>query len=358
MPTKSEILDPDNTIRLLVDQITDYAIFLLTPSGEIATWTQAAERIKGYKPQEIIGKHFRVFYRPQDQATRKPEHELEIAGARGRFEDEGWRIRKDGSRFWANVIITAIRDSKGQLLGFGKVTRDLTERKKAEEQLRELSGCLLKAQDQERKRVGRELHDTIGQYLAAAKMSLDGSSSREPLSEAELRQQIDDSLPNIDKAIREVRTLSYLLYPPMLEETGLCSAIRWHLDGFSKRSGIRTTCEMADEARLSRDIELAMFRVFQESLTNVHRHSGSKTVHIRFAVEDGKAFLEIKDQGKGMPSDLLGSNTDSLGTLGVGIRGMHERVRQLGGQLEITSTQAGTSVRASIPLVLSSQAEG
>lgn len=355
VPTKSTILDPDKTLRLLVDQITDYAIFLLTPSGEVATWNPGAERIKGYKPHEIIGSHFRNFYPARDQAARKPEYELEVASATGRFEDEGWRVRKDGSRFWANVIITAIRDSEGELLGFGKVTRDLTERKKGEEQLRELSGRLLNAQDQERKRIGRELHDAVGQYLAAVKMSLEGSAS--PLSEEELRQQVDDALPIIDKAILEVRTLSYLLYPPMLEETGLCSAIRWHLEGFSKRSGIRFTYEIPEQARLPRDIELALFRVFQESLTNVHRHSGSKTADIRFALNDGTAVLEIKDQGKGMPPDLLGSNTDSLGTLGVGIRGMHERVRQLGGQLEITSTAEGTRVRATIPLALPSQAE-
>jgi signal transduction histidine kinase len=196
----------------------------------------------------------------------------------------------------------------------------------------------------------------VGQYLVAVKMALDGLASEEPFSEPEIRQQVADALPNIDRAIREVRTLSYLLYPPMLEETGLSSAIRWHLDGFSKRSGIRTTHEIADGVRLPRDIELALFRIFQESLTNVHRHSQSTTAHIRFAIKHGKAFLEIKDQGKGMPSDLLGSKADSLGTLGVGIRGMQERVRQLGGELEITSTAEGTTVRASIPLALSSPA--
>jgi PAS domain S-box-containing protein len=339
-----------------VDQITGYAIFLLTPSGEVATWNPGAERVKGYKPHEIIGKHFRVFYPPQDQASRKPDYELEVASATGRFEDEGWRVRKDGSRFWANIIITAIRDSEGELLGFGKVTRDLTERKKAEEQLRELSRHLLKAQDEERKRIGRELHDSVGQYLAAAKMLLDGLTPEQPFSESQFREQITDCVPMIDKAITEVRTLSYLLYPPMLEETGLASAIRWHLEGFSKRSGIRATCEVPDSVRLPKDTELALFRVFQESLTNIHRHSGSKTAHVRFYIKDGKACLEIKDEGKGMPSVLLGSKTDPLRT-GVGIRGMHERVQQLGGELEITSTSAGTSIRACIPLSLPARSE-
>src|SRR5215469_18903899 len=144
----SPFLFSDAIFHLLVDQITDYAIFLLTPTGEVATWNSGAQRIKGYKPQEIIGKHFRNFYGPEAQGAQIPEEELKIAATTGRFEDEGWRFRSDGSRFWANVIITAIRDKQGQLLGFGKVTRDLTERKLAEEQVRELSCSLLRLQDE------------------------------------------------------------------------------------------------------------------------------------------------------------------------------------------------------------------
>jgi PAS domain S-box-containing protein len=343
-------LGDEPVFRLFINQVTDYAIFLLTPAGEVATWNPGAERIKRYKANEIIGRHFRIFYPPEDVANGKPERELEDATANGRFEDEGWRVRKDGSRFWANVIITAVRDHDDQLLGFGKVTRDLTERKRSEEQMRELSGRLLKMQDEERGRLGRELHDTIGQYLSAAKMSLEGQVSEER-AEEQPSKGLADSIEMIDRCIREVRTLSYLLYPPMLEETGLASAIRWHLEGFSKRSGIQTTHEIADDfSRLPRDTELALFRIFQESLTNVHRHSESKTAHIRFAIEHGEALVEIKDQGKGMPAHSLDLNADSLATLGVGIRGMRERVRQLNGQVEIFSGPEGTTVRASIPL--------
>jgi PAS domain S-box-containing protein len=356
MRPKRSALSSDSTLRLLVAQITDYAIFLLTPNGEVATWNPGAEHIKGYKPQEIIGKHFRIFYPPEEQASGKPERELRVATATGRFEDEGWRVRMNGSRFWASVIITAIRDAQGQLLGYGKITKDLTERKRAEEKLRDLSGRLLKLQDEERGRLGRELHDTLGQYLAAVKMSLD--RLEEQSNEPAIRKEIADCLPIIDRAMLEVRTLSYLLYPPMLEEMGLPSAIRWHLDGFSKRSGIRTTYEIAEDVRLPRDLELALFRVFQESLTNVHRHSQSKTAHIQFAIDHDHAFLEIRDQGQGMPSDLAELKTESLGTLGVGIRGMHERIRQLGGKLEITSTSEGTTVRASVPVNRPSTAEG
>jgi PAS domain S-box-containing protein len=348
---KTSDLQSEFTVGLLVDQIVDYAIFLLNPSGEVATWNPGAERIKGYKAHEIIGKHFRNFYPAKEQQAGKPEYELRVAAETGRFEDEGWRIRKDGSRFWANVIITAIRDPQGQLLGYGKVTRDLSERKHGEEQLRELSGQLLKAQDNERSRLGRELHDTVGQYLVAVKMALDGLSMEERFDEPDTRNVIAQCSSTIERAIQEVRTLSYLLYPPMLEETGLASAIRWHLEGFAPRSGIETTCETNDDLpRLPKDCELTLFRVFQESLTNVHRHSQSKTVRIRLLTEGDDAILEVKDRGKGIPSVSTPFGSSSHNTLGVGIRGMRERVRQLGGTLEIDSTPDGTTVTARIAI--------
>jgi PAS domain S-box-containing protein len=346
----SDGLRDESVFRLFLEQVTDYALFLLSPTGEVATWNPGAERIKHYKASEIIGRHFRIFYPPEDIAEGKPERELSAAIKDGRFEDEGWRVRKDGSQFWANVIITPVRDRQGQLLGFGKVTKDLTERKRAEELMRELSGRLLVMQDAERGRLGRELHDTVGQYLAAAKMLLDGLASDKQLEQAPSKN-LADSIQMVDRCIQEVRTLSYLLYPPMLEETGLSSAIRWHLEGFSKRSGLQTTFEIAEDVRrLPRDVELALFRIFQESLTNVHRHAESKTAHIRFSVDHNEAFVEIKDQGKGIPPHLLESNADPLATLGVGIRGMRERVRQLKGRLEISSSPEGTTVRATIPL--------
>jgi PAS domain S-box-containing protein len=338
------------TFRLLVDQITDYAIFLLTPEGDVATWNPGAQRIKGYEPEEIIGRHFRTFYSSQAQDAKIPEQELIVAAAEGRFEDEGWRIRKDGSRFWANVIITAIRNASGELVGYGKVTRDLTERKKAEEQLRELSHYLLKMQDEERGRLGRELHDTVGQYLVAIKMSLDGLISETAFDEAQVRQRLGETLSLVERTVREVRTLSYLLYPPMLDEQGLNAAIRWHLEGFSKRSGIHTTYEIPADIHLPKDTELALFRVLQESLTNIHRHSHSSTAEVRFTEADHIAVLEVKDQGKGISLEQGQLTASSIGKLGVGVRGMSERLRQLGGTLAITSDSHGTTVKASVPI--------
>lgn len=347
---KASRISDREILNLLISQITDYAIFVLSTTGEVASWNPGAERIKGYSAADIIGTHFRAFYPPEDQASRKPEYELEVAAKVGRSEDEGWRVRKDGSYFWANVIITAIRGTDGKLLGFGEVTRDLTERKKSEEQLRQLSSRLLRMQDEDRGRLGKELHDSVGQYLAAAKMALDGLSSVREINREQLLKEAADSTLLIERCIQEVRTLSYLLYPPMLDEMGLPSAIAWYLDGFSKRSGILTTLEADFRGRLPHDVEMALFRIVQESLTNIHRHSQSATARIRFSVDGNRACAEIKDEGKGIGSGALDFNLNSPTQWGVGIRGMRERVRQFGGELNIASSSVGTTVTAIIPL--------
>jgi PAS domain S-box-containing protein len=349
--------EPDAQFRLLVEAVQDYAIFRLDPSGNVKTWNAGAQRIKQYAAAEIIGRHFSTFYPEEDKRNGKPQWELEVAEKEGRFEDEGWRIRKDGSRFWANVIITALRDRSGKLVGFGKVTRDFTERMQAKEalakserSLRDLSLHLLSTQDQERKRIGRDLHDSLGQYLAVLKLKIESVAS---LVEArDLAEDLAECVRLTDDSIKEVRTVSYLLYPPMLEEMGLKSAIPWYLSGFSSRSGIKTTLKTQEHfGRLPTEAELAMFRVLQESLTNVHRHSGSETAEVRLLKEDGNAVLEVEDKGKGFNSALLEQGSqDWMGALGVGVRGMNERMRQLKGKLEIITKEGGTLVRAIIPV--------
>ncbi|MGA8504440.1 MAG: PAS domain S-box protein [Candidatus Sulfotelmatobacter sp.] len=364
----------EERFRLFVEAVQDYAIFMLDPEGIITSWNIGAERLKGYKTAEILGKHFSCFYPEEDVRNGKPQWELVIAAKESRFEDEGWRLRKDGSRFWANVIITAVRNVHGELLGFAKVTRDFTERMHAyraldkevaerrdaqrklhesERSLRELSLHLLRTQDEERRRIGRELHDSLGQYLAVLKMKLHSLElvSREEQGDPAVRD-VAECIVLADNCIKEVRTVSYLLYPPMLEEIGLKSAIPWYLDGFSERSGIKTTFEVQSGlGRLSRDAELALFRVLQESLTNVHRHSGSCAAGVQLLAKDGRCVLVIEDQGKGIPSEYLEqAGKDWIAAPGVGLRGMNERMRQLGGELEIVSCESGTTVRAMVPM--------
>ena len=366
--------------RLFVDAVKDHAVYVLDPLGNVASWNQGAERIKGYTASEILGKHFSLFFTLQDIQAGKPEQEMQIAIQEGQFQGEGWRLRKDGSQFWANIVLTAIKDSQGKLAGFAKITRDFTERMQAQEalrqtnaklaaevsvrqaaegklassekSLRELSLHLLKTQDEERRRIGRELHDSLGQYLAMLKMNLDSIQSVLGTNHDGVGQEVARCVRIADDSIKEVRTISYLLYPPMLEEVGLRSAIQWYLEGFSKRSSIKTHFDADPEfGRLSREIELALFRVLQESLTNVHRHSGSATAEIKLAKNNGQVLLRVKDNGKGISPQLLEeSDRDWLGSLGVGLRGMNERIKQLGGNFDISSSENGTEVTASVPL--------
>jgi PAS domain S-box-containing protein len=355
------LLKSEERSRLFVEAVQDYAIFMLDREGNVVTWNVGAQRIKGYKPSEIIGHHFSRFYPEDDIRTGKPAWDLEVAIRHGRFEDEGWRVRSDGSRFWANVIITPLRDTEGEVLGFTKITRDFTERMKAqksleesqakleesERSLRELSLHLLRMQDEERRRIGREIHDSLGQYLSVLKMKLDSMSANRATPD-----ELHECAEMAEACVKEVRTISYLLYPPMLDELGLNSAIPWYLEGFSKRSGIKTTFNgTKDLRRLSRDAELVLFRVLQESLTNVQRHSGSPTADVTITHAERAIKLRIRDKGKGVPIEVLEeSNQDWMGSPGVGLRGMSERLRQLGGTFEISSGDSGTEVIATIPL--------
>lgn len=376
---KAEVLEKElalresqSSFRLLVEAVQDYAIFSLDPQGNISSWNIGAERIKGYQAHEIVGQHFSRFYPEEDVRNGKPEQGLIAAAKDGRFEGEGWRLRKDGSRFWANVIISAIRSGTGELLGFAKVTRDVTERMQtqkaleaevaerrdaqrryhnSEKSLRQLSLHLLRTQDEERRRIGRDLHDSLGQYLAVLKMKLDSVAALIGQTGGELAEEFSQCTRLMEDSIKEVRTVSYLLYPPMLEEMGLKSAIPWYLDGFSDRSGIKTTFEVqTDLNRLPRESELALFRVLQEGLTNVHRHSGSPTAHIRLLAREGMAILEIEDKGKGISPELLAEfSHERMGGLGIGVRGMNERMQQLGGRLDLASNEYGTIVTAMVP---------
>jgi PAS domain S-box-containing protein len=357
--------ESEQRFRLLVEAVQDYAIFMLDTEGRVSSWNMGAQRIKGYKASEIIGTHFSRFYPEEDLRAGKPQRELEIATREGRLEDEGWRLRKDGSRFWANVVITALKDNAGNPIGFTKVTRDFTERMQAqralqqsqqrlqdsEKSLRRLSHHLLRTQDEERRRIGRDLHDSLGQYLTVLKMKVDSLASAAALNHTGDVDELKECAQFIAEAITEVRTISYLLYPPMLEEMGLSSAIPWYLEGFTKRSGIQTRFEISPEfRRLPADVELALFRVLQESLTNIHRHSGSPTANIRLSV-NGSVILEVSDQGKGLQlGNFEDSDQDWTVALGVGVRGMSERMRQLGGKLELSSTAEGTKVTATVPV--------
>lgn len=365
--------------RLLVEQVQDYAIFMMDPQGRISTWNAGAEHIKGYTAAEIIGRPYSTFFLPEDVASGKPQKILATAARDGKAEHEGWRVRKDGSRFWVHALVTAIHDEDGKLLGFSKITRDVTERMRhnealqkeiaekeqareelvrSENSLRQLSLELLRTQDEERRRIGREMHDSIGQYLSALKMKLGLLETRNPNLDPQSQRDLQQCVTVLEECVREVRTISYLLYPPMLEEMGLKSAINWYVDGFTQRSGIKVNFNAPDSLeRPSRDIELALFRVLQESLTNVHKHSGASRVDIQLSRENGAIHLNVRDYGRGLPAAIASGRQPQSSLFGVGLRGMNERVLQLGGRLALSSASPGTLVRASVPARQSPESE-
>jgi signal transduction histidine kinase len=220
------------------------------------------------------------------------------------------------------------------------------ERSRAEIAQRNLSARLLNLQDEERRRFARELHDSVGQHLAAIKMGVAILQQRFPADPV-----IADCLTMADDAIREIRTISHLLHPPLLDEAGLNSAMRWFVEGFAKRSGIQVNLQVPDSTlRYDDSVELVLFRVLQEGLTNVHRHSGAKHADVTLSADNARVTLMIRDSGKGIPPDVLRSVTEDAIGRGVGLAGMTERVRELGGRFEIKSSAKGTEIVAEVPV--------
>jgi PAS domain S-box-containing protein len=222
------------------------------------------------------------------------------------------------------------------------------ERLRTEAALRQFSARVLKAQDEERRRIARELHDSTGQNLAALSMLLAKPVEGGSTLHYELRRLLGECRKLVQVCSHDIRTLSYLLHPPLMDERGLPSALRWFAEGFTKRSGIQIHLEVSsDMPRLPQEIEMAMFRIVQESLTNTHRHSESSTATIRLGVNRNEVQLEVRDNGKGLSKPRIGGRVTALG---VGITGMSERVKELNGQMNIESDACGTSVRVTLPL--------
>jgi signal transduction histidine kinase len=228
----------------------------------------------------------------------------------------------------------------------------LTAERTAE--LKQLTQRLLNVQDEERRKLARDLHDSTGQTLAALKINL--SLLQENCKDAPATlAMVSDVAQLADQAIEEIRTMSYLLYPPLLDEVGFASAAEWYIEGFAKRSGINVTAEIApSQRRLPKNVEIALFRVLQESLTNVHRHSGASDATIHFQHEGDAVILEIRDFGKGIPEERLRLLHGVSAETGVGLAGMRERLHELQGTLEIESDDRGTNMRATVPLFATS----
>ncbi|MGA7922265.1 MAG: ATP-binding protein, partial [Candidatus Acidiferrales bacterium] len=254
-----------------------------------------------------------------------------------------------------SLTISPIRDAQGRVSGASKVARDITARKKVEEAIKEseLSARLLQLQDEERRRIARELHDGVGQLLTAMSMNAARLDTEKAQLSEEAAHCAEENSNLIHQASLEIRTVSYLLHPPLLDEMGLESALKWYVDGFAERSKIHARLELPKNwERLAQDCELCLFRIAQECLTNIHRHSGSSTATVKLSRTPDQVRLEVIDQGHGI-SKQSQSRVFAGESTGVGLRGMRERLRQLGGGLQIRSSDKGTTVTATIALTQS-----
>jgi len=323
------------------------AIWVAGVDERITYWNRSAERIYGWKQSEAIGKSPHDLLRTQFPV---PFEEIAKMRAEGGWQGELVHTKRDGTKITVGSRWTTLEDHNGKPSGWLEINTDISERKRSEEGMRVLSGQLLHLQDEERRRIARELHDSAGQTLAALSMNLSPLESENGRIGPIASKAIKESLNLIAGLSQELRTISHLLHPPLLDEVGLSSALRLYMEGFTERSRIEVNLEMPEDfGRLPSDLETAIFRIVQECLTNIHRHSGSPVAKIRIIRRDSQVLLEVADRGKGIPPEKRKAMGDGA-KLGVGMRGMGERVRQLGGTLDITSGGQGTVVVAKLPV--------
>jgi len=369
--------------RLL--DLSNDAIMVRDGADRVTYWNQSACELYGYSREEAVGRVTHELLRTE--FPEPLEHIFEQLQRDGRWAGELIHTRKDGSKIivasrWAldkdahgnrkrvletNNDITqpkqnerALRDSEERLRALSNSlevqVRDRTEeleRRNAEilqqaEQLRELSNRLLKTQDDERRHIARELHDSAGQLIAALGMNL-AEINRQARKNPLLAEALEDTQNLVQQLNREIRTTSYLLHPPLLDENGLCQAIQWYMRGLMERSGLEIELDISEDfGRLPADLELAVFRIVQESLTNIHRHSGSKTAVIRLTRGAECVRLEIQDHGKGISAEKLAAIKAQR--TGVGITGMRERIRHFKGEMDIQSNGTGATILVTLPL--------
>jgi PAS domain S-box-containing protein len=333
------------------------AIISRDVNSVILFWNRGAEETYGWSAAEACGNVSHDFLRTEFSEPFDQMHEKLFSA--GSWEGELIHWTREGRRITVASRQVVQRDQQGRAIGILEINRDVTLRKEAEESLRNLSARLLQLQDEERRRIARELHDSTGQSLAALVIHLSAVSARVAEIDPAAADLLREAVMLSQKASDETRTLSYLLYPPTLDHSGLGSALEWYIDGFTERSKVKVELKVSlGPKRLAEIVERTIFRIVQESLTNIFRHSGSETASVRVALHSGIVQLEVGDDGKGIPVDILAKLNSSGGQLGVGIRGMRERVRQLGGWLQIRSRQGGTIIAVSLPIQESAGVEG
>jgi PAS domain S-box-containing protein len=348
-----------------------YALMVfLTPDGTVIDANRAAFEGVGFTREEVIGrKLWEPWWSQLPKETEILKASVEKAAGGESIREECEYCMADGTVRFADRTLTPVKDETGNVMMIVATGLDMTEAKQlrdgletkvkertaeleqAEATLRTVTGRLLRAQDEERRRIARELHDSAGQLLAALSMNLIPLEPKLREWNHDLGKSVTDSIFLVDELSRQLRTMSHLLHPPLLDEAGLASALAWYVDGFAERSKIKVEFDYDHKlGRLPVEMETAIFRLVQESLTNVHRHSGSPSAGIRIGRDTAEQsiLVEVSDQGRGISGGTI--HASGPAKPGIGIQGMRERVRQLGGKIEIRSSDRGTTIMAKFPV--------
>jgi PAS domain S-box-containing protein len=328
---------------------------LLDPSGRPLRGNRALQTMLGYTDEELAAFPFVDVTHPDDVALDRSLYREIVEGKVDRYQIKKRYIRKDGTLRWARLTVSAFRNESAQFQYSVAMVEDITQQELAERSLRQLSSRMMRIQEEEQRRVAREVHDSTSQEMTALTLNLGALRLTEEALSPKTRKRITECLALAKRVAREIRTFSYLLHPPMLNELGLWSALTLFIQEFKDRSGLRVNLWIASElegSQLDPSQEMALFRFVQEAMANIHRHSGSKTVAVEIQLQGDMIRASVADTGRGIPARILRELQASDGHLGgVGVRGMKERIGHLGGHLDIQSDSRGTTVIAVVPRV-------
>ena len=372
---EKELREKQELLRAAFTQTYSF-MAILSKDGTIVDANRAALEGTGFTRDEAIGnKLWDVWWRSLPEEREIAKTSVATAHKGLAVREECQYVLRDGTIRFADRTLNPVQNETGETVMIVCSGLDITEHRQLRSMLeervhertrelesknlelvrqtevvRELSARLLQIQDEERRRIARELHDSVGQMLAAVSMNMAHVTHEARSLSPDAHKALEDNAGLLEQLSSEIRTISHLLHPPLLDEVGLQSALQWYIDGFSERSKIKVDLELPDDfGRLPRNLEITLFRVVQECLTNIHRHSGSNTAAIRVSRSQNEVRLEVRDAGKGIPAEAQTSL--SSGKLsGVGLRGMHERLRQMGGHLDVQSNGNGTLVLATLPI--------
>lgn len=332
-------------------EATPDLVGLARPDGQLAYLNQAGRTLLGLSAEEPVMQFSLGDLVSPSAREEFVEDALPYARRHGVWSGESFLRRPSGAEMPVSQVLVARYTADGRIDSLAAIMRDLTDQKQAENAMSLLAGALMRSQDDERRRIGRELHDSTAQSLAALEIELSRLQRQLGVAEPAAPNNLNHCVRLAKQCSQEIRTMSYLLHPPLLDEMGLVSAVRWFLDGFAQRSGIEVTFEATEDFdRLPDQIELTLFRVVQECLSNILRSSGSKTAGVKLVRERRAVRLEVSDEGKGIPREVLTEFQRSGVSTGVGLSGMRERVRQLRGTFQIEPGSPGTRVWVMLPV--------